>query len=278
LQEIVIITDGKTLKYANKMFFEYFYRYKTLEEFLKEHKCICDFFIDEKGFLTPEINGRKWTEELIENIDKVYKAKILYEDNIYVFNVKASKIKDNEYVVVFSDVTRDYLYEKKLHTIAVTDPLTGLYNRTFFNEIFNSEIKRAKEENREFWLAILDIDHFKDINDTYGHQIGDNVLKEIANILKQTVRKKDLVFRIGGEEFAIIFLNVSENVVTKALNRINSNIKNTKFNNIDKIITISGGAAKLHKDDDKDSIFKRADKLLYEAKRSGRGKIIIEKE
>nr|WP_281952029.1 GGDEF domain-containing protein [Nitrosophilus kaiyonis] len=122
------------------------------------------------------------------------------------------------------------------------------------------------------------MDNFKNINDTYGHQIGDMVLKEFSKVLKHSLRGNDLVFRIGGEEFAIIFLGLSKDIVENILNRIKENIKRKKFDILNKSITFSAGVAKLKEEDDFKSIFSRADKLLYEAKKSGKDKIFLEKE
>ncbi len=140
------------------------------------------------------------------------------------------------------------------------------------------EIESAKRYGKNLWLAILDIDYFKNINDRFGHQVGDNVLKEVAKVIEKSLRNKDTVFRIGGEEFAIIFKELSYESVKKILNRIRERVAKQSFDLIDEKITISIGVAKLSKDDSVKTLYLRADKLLYEAKRSGRDKIIIQKD
>ncbi len=276
LQDIVIVTDGEKIKFANKRFFEYFNKYKNLDEFLKEHGCICDFFMNEKGFLAPIIDGKRWTKYIIEKNNQTSKAKITYNDRIYIFLVKATKLSKNEYSIIFSDITEDYKKHIRLKEIAQKDELTNLYNRRTFNIFFKNSFKKAKEKNLNLWLAILDIDHFKHINDVYGHLSGDKVLKEIANIIKNSIRDEDEVFRIGGEEFAIILKNISYGGVKRVLERVRKRVKSQKFSFMDEHITISIGATKLKQKDREEKLFKRADMLLYEAKSSGRDRVVID--
>lgn len=274
LQEIVIITDGEHLKFANKRFFDYFDDYKNLDDFLKEHSCICDFFAKDKGFLMPLVNGKRWTKYLIEESDRTGKVKIVYKDKIYIFLVKAANISEKEYSIIFSDITQEYMREMRLKEISQKDELTKLYNRRAFEILYDNSFKEAKEKNYNLWLAILDIDHFKEINDTYGHMVGDKVLKEIADIIKKTLREGDEVFRIGGEEFAIIFKNISGSAVKRVLERVRENVKAKRFPFMNRSVTISIGAARLKKGDSKRDLFERADELLYEAKRRGRDRVI----
>ncbi|WP_281951544.1 cache domain-containing protein [Nitrosophilus kaiyonis] len=149
LQEIIILTDGKKIKYANRRFFDYFKDYKNIEDFTKKHKCICDFFVEEEGFLPSKINNKNWIDILIENINRPYKVKIAYNNKNFIFLVKASKIKENEYAVIFIDITKNYNYEQKLQEMAIKDKLTNLYNRTFFEKISKEQIKIAKEEKED---------------------------------------------------------------------------------------------------------------------------------
>lgn len=163
---------------------------------------------------------------------------------------------------------------KELEKLAITDKLTNLYNRRKIDELLENEIHRSERFGRAFGFAILDIDHFKNVNDTYGHQAGDEVLKEIANILKTNLRKTDFVGRFGGEEFVIICPESDIQVVIKLMENFRAIIENYNFGKI-KNITASFGVTVLKESDDRDSILRRADKALYEAKNSGRNKVSI---
>ncbi|AXH13566.1 diguanylate cyclase [Halarcobacter bivalviorum] len=161
---------------------------------------------------------------------------------------------------------------KELEKLATTDKLTNLYNRRKIEELLEIEINRSERFNHNFGLAIVDIDKFKEVNDTYGHQVGDKVLKEIANILNTNRRKTDFVGRYGGEEFVIICPESSLEGVLRLMEIFKEKISTHKFYEVgDK--TASFGVTISQKDDTIESILKRADDALYQAKDNGRNKI-----
>ena len=163
---------------------------------------------------------------------------------------------------------------KELERLSITDKLTNLYNRRKIDELLQNEIDRCERNGRTFGFAILDIDHFKNINDVYGHQIGDKILIQIANILKENLRKTDFVGRFGGEEFVIICPESDIQNTSKLMENFRVIIENYDFE-IVKHKTASFGVTILEKGDTVDSILKRADKALYESKNSGRNKVSI---
>ena len=171
--------------------------------------------------------------------------------------------------------------EKELQNLSITDELTQLCNRRFFNSKIEEEINRAKRENKHLCLMVLDIDFFKQYNDTYGHQKGDFVLQEISKVLKnRTNRASDFAFRIGGEEFAIL-VNLEKNKISEFAEAIKNDIENLKIehsgNKVSKYVTTSIGVNFKQADELKniDELFKVADDNLYEAKRSGRNCVVI---
>ena len=171
--------------------------------------------------------------------------------------------------------------EKELQNLSITDELTQLYNRRFFNSKIEEEINRAKREKKHLCLMVLDIDFFKQYNDTYGHQKGDFVLHEISKVLKnRTNRASDFAFRIGGEEFAIL-VNLEKNKISEFAEAIKNDIENLKIehsgNKVSKYVTTSIGVNFKQADELKniDELFKVADDNLYEAKRSGRNCVVI---
>ncbi|WP_181403209.1 sensor domain-containing diguanylate cyclase [Aliarcobacter cryaerophilus] len=171
--------------------------------------------------------------------------------------------------------------EKELQNLSITDELTQLYNRRFFNSKIEEEMNRAKRENKHLCLMVLDIDFFKQYNDTYGHQKGDFVLQEISKVLKnRTNRASDFAFRIGGEEFAIL-VNLEKNKISEFAEAIKNDIENLKIehsgNKVSKYVTTSIGVNFKQADELKniDELFKVADDNLYEAKRSGRNCVVI---
>ncbi len=170
----------------------------------------------------------------------------------------------------------NFMYSQTRY-MSVTDPLTGLYNRRHFEECLEREFLRAKRYKSDLSFAIIDIDFFKRVNDTYGHSAGDYVLKEVAYYILQTFRKTDMVFRYGGEEFAVIITETPLEKAVIPLERLRKTIEDYVFryngNQID--VTISIGVCEA--DDNTDTVhklFENADKALYNAKENGRNRVM----
>ncbi|SMP01776.1 diguanylate cyclase (GGDEF) domain-containing protein [Desulfurobacterium pacificum] len=165
----------------------------------------------------------------------------------------------------------------RLKREAIEDPLTGLYNRNYLKKIAKNFISLAKRENIPFSVAIIDIDDFKNINDTYGHQKGDEVLKALGDVIKSRVRGSDVPIRYGGEEFLILFMNAGKKEAANVLEEIKD-----KFSQIDfgfrRRVTFSGGVASFPEDvavlNSLDDLIEIADERLYTAKRLGKNRII----
>jgi diguanylate cyclase (GGDEF)-like protein len=159
---------------------------------------------------------------------------------------------------------------------AMTDPLTGLYNRRYFESVLSEFHDEFKRIGRPLGLLILDLDHFKQVNDTHGHDVGDYVLQEVAKLLQELVREHDIVARIGGEEFAVVAPFANKNQIAPFAERFCRMIEKLKIeiNNVIIRPTVSIGVAISNDDilDDRD-FMKRADKLLYAAKNRGRNQI-----
>jgi two-component system cell cycle response regulator len=165
---------------------------------------------------------------------------------------------------------------KKLEELSVTDPLTKLYNRGFFNKAFKQEIKRLSRAKGSLACIMLDIDHFKKINDTYGHAIGDFILIETANILKELPRTTDIVARYGGEEFVILLPETNKEGALTLAEKIRKRIEESVFEKeeIKVKITISCGVYCISDFLEGKNLIKFADDALYKAKNSGRNKVV----
>lgn len=159
--------------------------------------------------------------------------------------------------------------QKDLEVLATTDSLTELYNRRKFNEVLKYEIDKAKRYPTDLSIIFCDIDKFKSINDTFGHDIGDEVLKSFALILKSSLRKSDVVARWGGEEFTILLTNETPQDTIDIVEKIRKEIESYKFEKVD-ALTASFGISYLKENDTDDDILIRADKALYDAKKKGR--------
>ncbi len=157
----------------------------------------------------------------------------------------------------------------ELQHLAITDSLTGVFNRNQLNHVLSQEIKRSARYGNPFGLLVIDIDHFKQVNDTYGHHVGDEVLKKTAQILSNFSRENDTLIRWGGEEFIIIALHVNEESLTAFCEKLRKKIEESDYDKVGKV-TVSIGATLFKKDDSQDSLISRADSALYAAKEKGR--------
>jgi diguanylate cyclase (GGDEF)-like protein len=167
-------------------------------------------------------------------------------------------------------------HEETLH-LAKTDGLTGLNNHRTFHEVLDFEIRRARRFNRYLSLLLIDVDFFKDFNDTYGHQAGDIALKDLANIIRRNLRSVDSAARYGGEEFAVILFETLSDGAFRTAERIRNEVKNHTFDmgEYKANLTVSIGISTFPDDAlDKERLIKFADDALYMAKRKGRNSVI----
>jgi len=173
-------------------------------------------------------------------------------------------------IYIFYKTAKD---RQRFFKMAVTDGLTGLYNVSYFKILLKAELMLTRPDpERSFVLIMCDIDFFKLFNDTFGHQVGDLVLKEISQVIKSSVRSSDVVARYGGEEIIILLRGAKKNTGAIVAEKIRKNVEQCLINQSAQIsnITISAGYASSQKDDTVESIIKRADQGLYKAKKAGR--------
>lgn len=158
---------------------------------------------------------------------------------------------------------------RQLQTEATIDPLTGLYNRANLHSNLTLAYENYRLRQTPVTLLVIDIDHFKSINDEYGHAVGDQVLEKIAKTFKKSFRSEDKIFRVGGEEFIVVLSDIDAVQAEHIANRINAEIKALSILP-DRLITISIGITHLSENDDVDQWLKRGDTNLYQAKSNGR--------
>ncbi len=220
------------------------------------------------------LNDKTWEGELknIRKDGKEYWVKVTISPN---YNEDKIKIG---YTAIREDITDKKIIEQ----ISITDGLTNIFNRRHFNNVFPKYIQGAKRRDELVCFALMDVDHFKQYNDTYGHQMGDEALKRVAEVLKNSLqRAEDYCFRLGGEEFGILFKTENIEKALEFTNIIRQNIENSKIihekNSASPYVTISIGlfcknAKEITNDDD---VYKFADEALYSAKESGRNRVIL---
>lgn len=210
-----------------------------------------------------EISGQfNFSEEILDEIQKNI------EEIISNFPVP----EDNKLDVIKKI---NFMYSQTRY-LSLTDALTGLYNRRHFNAELEREFMRSKRYGGNLCIAIIDIDFFKKINDTYGHLCGDYVLKEVAYLILENFRKTDMVFRYGGEEFVVIMTETSLENSLVPLERLRKTIENNNFIYKGKKITVTISiGVETNQTDTTDEFLNNADKALYQAKQNGRNQTVL---
>ena len=221
-------------------------------------------------------SGKTWKGE-IKNKKK--------NGDYYWVKASISPMFDNKGEIISYTAVREDITDKKIiEEISITDGLTNIYNRRYFDEIFPKIINEAKRKNELVAFVFMDIDHFKQYNDNYGHQKGDEVLINFAACLKQSLnRSSDYTFRLGGEEFAVVYQMETKEKAVEFANNLRKNIENLKiehkYSSVSSYITASMGLiCKNANEIVIDEIYKQADDLLYQAKRSGRNQVKVNED
>lgn len=210
--------------------------------------------------------GKNWQGDL-KNLSK--------DGDIYYLDQNILPIKDeNNRVISYMAIGSDITAKKEVERLSEIDKLTGIYNRRKLDEYMESELNRAKRYHKPLSFMILDIDHFKNINDTYGHLVGDSTLQTLAKILADNLRTSDFLGRYGGEEFLIICPETDSNQTALLAEKLRSCVENTLFNDI-KNLTISIGVAEFEGEITVKELLARADRALYQAKHNGRNCVVV---
>ena len=304
---------GKVVSFFLVILFLFLYRYIVMKRYthkIERYLKLVDSHVlishsDKKGFITDvsealcilsgytkaELIGKPHNvfrhkdmeSSIFENLwntiskDKIWHGEVknLNKDGTFYWaDVKITTLYDNKGTKKRYSAIRENITDKKeIEKLSITDVLTQIPNRLYLDKNYQLESIRANRYDNEFSLILIDIDFFKKINDNYGHKIGDDVLIEIANILKENIRVIDILGRWGGEEFLIICPETNLYNAEKLAEKIRRKIENYMF--IMAVhITGSFGVTQYYKGENKKEAFNRCDKGLYMAKKQGRNKVI----
>jgi diguanylate cyclase (GGDEF)-like protein len=276
--EIIFVANRQTIVDVNQHFFEFYNEFSSLGEFLSRYDCVCETFVQDGEFLQRTIQGQYWLDYVIQHPATVHKAKILKDGQAHYFSVKARLMHGLDeplFNVLLQDITEQEVYKDQLEHLSQTDALTGVGNRLYFNQRLNQEILRSHRYQTDMSLLMFDIDFFKKVNDTYGHDVGDAVLIEIAMVVKGLLRDTDMLCRFGGEEFAIIMPESNVQEAQATAERLRFKIEGLSSNALPTKLTISFGVAQLTKWDSEKTLLKRVDDALYRAKEQGRNQVVV---
>ncbi len=292
ISNIVSKTNPKgIITYVNDKFCE-ISGYERHELIGKPHNIIRHPNMDSSTFkeLWDTIKSKKPWHGIITNMKKDGRQYVVESTVIPILDVDGDII---EYIAVRHDITEfeetkeqlrninkamknkvDELYSMTsvLEKQATIDSLTNLYNRMKFEEIFSDEVKNVNKTNHSLSMVLFDIDHFKSINDTYGHQAGDTVLIELSSLIQQNIKVQDTLARWGGEEFVILLPGTNIEGAFMFAEKLRKLIKEHSFENIGKM-TASFGVGTFEEYETKATFFEKVDKALYVAKQKGRNRV-----
>ena len=292
LSNIVSKTNPKgIITYVNDEFCD-ISGYEEHELIGKPHNIIRHPSMDPRAFkdLWDTIKSKRPWHGIVTNMKKDGRKYIVATTVVPILDVDGDII---EYIAIRHDITEledakeqlknindamkhkvDELYSMTsvLEKQATYDSLTNIYNRMKFEELFSIEIRSALNEEKSLSMIIFDIDHFKVINDTYGHQIGDEILVDIASLISKNIKLQDIFARWGGEEFIILLPGTDLDSAMLFAEKLRKLIEKFPFKDVGKL-TASFGAGELEKDESKTTFFEKVDKALYLAKENGRNRV-----
>ena len=226
----------------------------------------------EQGIIPPDAKCEHCMADVALEKQEPVVSELEYNKSFY--KVWWIPVNNNEYIHYLVDITKEKQKEKELYDISITDPLTKTYNRHYTSKRIEHEIELCKRTGRRFSLIMFDIDNFKDINDNYGHNIGDIVLQEIVAVVSKRIRKADVLGRWGGEEFLILLPETS--LLSAAFLADELREKTERANIANLSVTASFGVTEYHSEDTLFSIIERVDKFMYNAKKKGRNRVEAE--
>ena len=253
---------------------------ETLEEYRAKYRHISDVFkeVEDEDYLKTYMGKEHW----IDYVQRVQKHKTLkviiprdgQDRHLKVHSKEITVNSQQIHIIIFDDITKELETIKTIKDEATRDPLTGLFNRGKFNNVLTQEIALSNTTNTPLSIIFLDIDHFKNVNDTYGHDVGDDVLVTLAELLNSVIRAGDFVSRWGGEEFVITLKATNASQAALVAEKLRVIVSEYNFEGIGQQ-TISLGVTEYKDKEAEKEFIKRVDTALYEAKNSGRNRVVI---
>jgi diguanylate cyclase (GGDEF)-like protein/PAS domain S-box-containing protein len=271
IDDLVLITDRSGLiEYVNDAFVEHT-GYGREEVYGKNARLLKSGEHDQsfyKGLWSTILSGNVFKERVI---NRKKNGEIFYEQKT-ITPIKDKKGNIVTFVSTGKDITQTVEMEQRLEQMAMTDKLTGIHNRHRFEELYNIEVARVLRYENSLAMIMFDIDHFKQVNDTYGHDVGDNVLKQVVEVVSNCIRKVDVFARWGGEEFLVLCPETSAEDAMVLANKMRREIEHAKFETVGSV-QASFGVSEFVLGENRDNLFKRVDNALYMAKEKGRNRV-----
>ncbi|EJF06540.1 diguanylate cyclase (GGDEF) domain-containing protein [Thiovulum sp. ES] len=274
---MITLASSDSIHYANKSFLDFF-GYSNFDDFYIKYNSLIDIFVKGTKYFSVENleEGESWINKL--KLLNSEKRVVAMENKLFqkkFFQVGISDFhEDGLFVINFTDISNTIEEKEQLEKKVTFDKLTGAYTREHFDLAIPKLIKNCMDNGDKIAFSILDIDFFKKVNDTYGHDIGDEVLKEMVKTVKSSARSGDMLIRWGGEEFILVLSIQDTEHLHIALEKFRKAIENKPMPEVGNI-TCSFGGTLYNWDEDVNKSIKRADEALYNSKRNGRNQVTI---
>lgn len=275
---IIVITNGKHIESANQALLEFF-DVKSVVDFKKKHGCIGNTFIHAEGYFHSGMLQKNefWVEHILQHQDTDFTVLMqntkTQEKESFKISVNYFQSKQR-YLATFSNISKIALKNKIDQYNANHDNLTEIYNRHKLNDLLQSHFSPLMQhEVQHFAFILFDIDHFKKINDTYGHLTGDQVLKQLTSIIKKNIREDDIFIRWGGDEFLLVIDNITADKAVKIAEHLCHSVEQNIFDKVGQL-TCSFGVTLYRDIDTLNQMIRRVDQAMYHAKNSGRNQVV----
>lgn len=274
----VLLEEQGKVTYVNKQMLSYL-GYDSYEAFCKDNRYVGDFLITADG--GSSVGSDTWLVDILKDqLDREHRVEIpnprmdFAVNNTFVVGFREFSMPGRN-LVTLTDVTELEGERRKLEDEASHDPLTKCVNRRRFMSIMNEQEELCQNDGYRYSAIMLDIDHFKRINDDFGHDVGDAVLRELSELTRRNMRDSDVFARLGGEEFVLLAPGVGKRIAAQLAERLRHEISLWSFTGVDRAVTGSFGVAECVTGESGDAVLKRADQALYKAKTGGRNRVVI---
>ncbi|MBU1002968.1 MAG: diguanylate cyclase [Proteobacteria bacterium] len=273
-----LLAEDGTIAYVNQGMLA-FLGLSTYTDFVRSGACVGDYISELDG--VPWKGGDDWIRSVIE--DPLDRERMLTIPNLRdparrlsSFMVAFKEFPTpGRYLVTLTDVTELEDEKRALQDEASTDPLTGAFNRRRLLDLLAELEKTSTHGSSKYSLIMLDVDHFKHVNDEWGHDVGDVVLKELTKLVQNNVRSSDILARWGGEEFMVLTPDSDHRRATRVAERLRRKVEGCDFPGVPHVISASFGVAQATRGESSSSLLKRVDEALYQAKNLGRNRVVL---
>jgi len=271
--DLVLVTNGAHTNIINQTMCDFF-SIKNLQEFNEKYEDISNYFIKNEDTFTLDniCENENWID-VLKNYEEGNRMVVMsdFEDIEHTFKVNINDFDEDLYIISFTDISSSMIEKNNLNNRLIKDQLTGIHNREFFQQNITL-IVADTNLSRHLGVVIIDIDNFKKVNDTYGHNVGDSVLIEVTNRINSSIRNDDYLIRWGGDEFILLMKITNLKALGNVINNIRQIIEKDRFTGVGRI-TCSFGATIYLQNEDVNITIQRADEVLYKAKDSGKNNV-----